>query len=205
MDPENYEDLYTNDAVLVDELFPHERDEVEGPWSYELQLPDTPCDNCTLQLVQMMTDKPPYVVGTNDLYFNCLDLVLTAAAGDVGADTGTEEDVGVSDVGAADVGDDSGDLDTGVSEDAGHDPDSRDADIAATDIGEGDGSTDDGSDAADSSGSTDSAPEDAGAQDQPTNSGGSGCSSAQARSASALGLLVGLLSFRPMRRRRRIG
>ncbi len=106
VDPAGYEDFYTNDAVLVDDLFPHQRNEIDGTWVYELQLPDTPCTNCTLQLVQMMTDKPPYVVGTNDLYYNCLDLVLTApaVAEDVGSEDVGSEDVGSEDVGSEDVG-----------------------------------------------------------------------------------------------------
>ncbi|MFT6395324.1 MAG: hypothetical protein ACJAYU_000066, partial [Bradymonadia bacterium] len=106
VDPADYNDLYTNDSVLVDDLFPHERNEVDGTWVYELELPNTPCTNCTLQLVQMMTDKPPYVVGTNDLYFNCLDLVLTEDVGgeDVGGEDVGGEDVGGEDVGGEDVG-----------------------------------------------------------------------------------------------------
>jgi hypothetical protein len=50
----------------------------DGPvFSFDVTLPDIECDNCTLQLVQLMTDKPPYTVGGNDLYYNCLDIVLT--------------------------------------------------------------------------------------------------------------------------------
>jgi hypothetical protein len=50
----------------------------DGPlFSFEVQLPDVECDNCTLQLTQLMTDKPPYSVGGNDIYYNCLDVVLT--------------------------------------------------------------------------------------------------------------------------------
>lgn len=41
-----------------------------------VQLPDVECDSCTLQLVQVMTDKPPYD-GGDDFYFQCADLVLS--------------------------------------------------------------------------------------------------------------------------------
>jgi uncharacterized protein (TIGR03382 family) len=58
--------------------------------SYDVQLPNVECTNCTLQLIQMMTDKPPYTTDTasDDIYFACVDLVLSAAAPDAGADNG---------------------------------------------------------------------------------------------------------------------
>jgi cysteine-rich repeat protein len=43
----------------------------------QVTLPATACTNCTLQLVQVMTDKPPFD-GGNDFYFMCADLVLEA-------------------------------------------------------------------------------------------------------------------------------
>jgi hypothetical protein len=49
-------------------------------FSIDLTLPDLECDECTLQLAQIMTDKAPYVPGTNDLYYNCVDLVLPEPA-----------------------------------------------------------------------------------------------------------------------------
>jgi hypothetical protein len=41
-----------------------------------VQLPDIECDSCTLQLIQVMTDKPPYD-GVDDFYYQCADLVLS--------------------------------------------------------------------------------------------------------------------------------
>ncbi|HEY8376243.1 MAG TPA: SCE4755 family polysaccharide monooxygenase-like protein [Nannocystis sp.] len=74
VDPAAYDDYYTNDAVLVDQI----PDKAGSNQMYEQQvtLPRMSCDNCTLQLVQVMTDKPPYQVGTNDLYYQCADIVL---------------------------------------------------------------------------------------------------------------------------------
>jgi len=43
-------------------------------------LPDIECDNCTLQVIQVMADKPPYTLGGNDLYYQCADIVLTYSA-----------------------------------------------------------------------------------------------------------------------------
>lgn len=65
--------------------------------SRDVQLPDIECSNCTLQLIQMMTDKPPYSTDTasNDIYFTCVDLVLsaTAPASDAGSgDPGTDSE-----------------------------------------------------------------------------------------------------------------
>ena len=76
VDPADYFDFYTNSTVLIDGLFEHGSPAGVSLYSTELTLPAVECDNCTLQLVQVMTDKPPYQVGTNDLYYNCIDLTL---------------------------------------------------------------------------------------------------------------------------------
>jgi uncharacterized protein (TIGR03382 family) len=54
--------------------------------SYDVVLPNVECNNCTLQLIQMMTDKPPYTTDTasDDIYFACVDLVISASAPDAG-------------------------------------------------------------------------------------------------------------------------
>lgn len=43
-------------------------------------LPDIECDACTLQLIQVMYDKPPFAPGDNDIYYQCADLVLRVDA-----------------------------------------------------------------------------------------------------------------------------
>ena len=198
-DPANYEDLYTNDAVLVDNLFPHERSDVRGPWTYDLELPDTPCTNCTVQLVQMMTDKAPYVVGTNDLYFNCLDLVLTARDG---------EDVGIADVGSPDVGPPDVEPDTGT--DAGRDTTvDVEPDTGAEPDSGTDAESDSAGDAADSGG-TDSddqpsdIPRDDGASDTAATRvvDDSGCAAASG-TIPALPFAIALLALVPRRKRLR--
>ena len=87
-----------------------------GERSAQVTLPDIECDNCTLQLIQVMYDKNPEVFGDNDLYYQCADLVLesdavadptivvpddTGSTGDGDRD-GADEDV------AASMADDSG-------------------------------------------------------------------------------------------------
>ena len=44
-----------------------------------VKLPDIDCDACTLQLIQVMTDKPPFD-GLDDFYYQCADLRLSATA-----------------------------------------------------------------------------------------------------------------------------
>ncbi|MBK9071579.1 MAG: lytic polysaccharide monooxygenase [Myxococcales bacterium] len=57
----------------------------DGTNCLEVTLPEAPCDNCTLQFIQLMYDKPPYTtdVDSDDIYFNCADIELTDAAPDV--------------------------------------------------------------------------------------------------------------------------
>jgi MYXO-CTERM domain-containing protein len=90
-------------------------------YTYEVTLPNTPCDNCTLQVIQMMTDKPPYGDG-NDIYYQCADLVLQVGAGggpattssssstSTGTGTGTGAGGGGATTGAG-TGGDSGGID----------------------------------------------------------------------------------------------
>ncbi len=54
----------------------------DGTLSLDVVLPNVECTNCTLQLIQLMTDKPPYTVDalSDDIYFQCLDLVLSTTA-----------------------------------------------------------------------------------------------------------------------------
>lgn len=51
----------------------------KGPQSYQLTLPNEECDNCTLQVIQVMTDKGP-IYGDNDIYYQCAQLSLVANA-----------------------------------------------------------------------------------------------------------------------------
>jgi hypothetical protein len=74
--------------VLLDGI----KDESAARQSVQVTLPDAPCDNCTLQLIQVMYDKTGNGFGTDDIYYACADIVLKgapttgecAAAGDGG-------------------------------------------------------------------------------------------------------------------------
>jgi len=76
VDPKSFDDLDTAPTVLVDNI----KDKT-GTQSYSQQvtLPDVECETCTLQLIQVMTDKPPYGDG-NDLYYQCADITLSNGA-----------------------------------------------------------------------------------------------------------------------------
>ncbi len=76
-DPAAYDDYYVNSTVLLDAI----PDEADGTLSVEVTLPAVTCERCTLQLVQLMLDKPPYAPGTNDLYYQCADLALRVESG----------------------------------------------------------------------------------------------------------------------------
>ena len=51
-------DFYNNASVLpnMDNLEPHLAGETKGTYSFEVKLPDVGCENCTLQLIQVMED-----------------------------------------------------------------------------------------------------------------------------------------------------
>jgi hypothetical protein len=84
-DPPDYDAYYSNAAVLVDQI--EDKDGQNIMYEAQITLPEMSCDNCTIQLTQMMTDKPPYGDG-NDLYYQCADIVIEGiAAGTSGDDT----------------------------------------------------------------------------------------------------------------------
>lgn len=84
--PAGFDDTSGGPTVLVDGI----ADGSGGEYEQEITLPNVECDNCTLQLIQMMKDKAPYGDG-NDIYFQCADLELTPDAPEGGepADPGS--------------------------------------------------------------------------------------------------------------------
>ena len=78
-DPTSYEDIQATPGlpVLADGII----EPTSGSdYIVEVTLPDIECSRCTLQLIQVMTDRAPYGDG-NDLYYQCADLVLVAESG----------------------------------------------------------------------------------------------------------------------------
>jgi hypothetical protein len=82
-------DFYNNDTVLpgMDNLNPHVTAMLGEEYTWSVTLPDVACDNCTLQVIQVMEDvihgayntvqgdpnDTPYIA---DVYHQCIDLVL---------------------------------------------------------------------------------------------------------------------------------
>jgi MYXO-CTERM domain-containing protein len=61
-------------------------------YTYTITLPSVACTNCTLQLIQLMTDHGAYTTdpSSDDIYFQCADIVLRApGTGDAGVDAPT--------------------------------------------------------------------------------------------------------------------
>lgn len=82
-DPASFEDVSGGPGVLLDGIGDRDvGDDIR--YTQEITLPSIECDNCTLQVVQVMTDKAPYGDG-NDLYYQCADIVLSASAPEVPA------------------------------------------------------------------------------------------------------------------------
>jgi uncharacterized protein (TIGR03382 family) len=84
--PLDFDDTTQSENVLVDLI----ADANGGSYTQEITLPNVECESCTLQLIQMMTDKAPYGDG-NDIYFQCADVALRTGGGPapVGPDAGT--------------------------------------------------------------------------------------------------------------------
>lgn len=93
-DPASFEDVSGNPSVLIDGIPDRAGG---GSYSQEVTLPAVSCDRCTLQVVQVMSDKPPYGDG-NDLYYQCVDLVLSEDA-EAEATTAAEGASGGCDIG----------------------------------------------------------------------------------------------------------
>lgn len=70
--PADFMDFTKTENVLADNIA-----DGASPFTRMVQLPNIACENCTLQLTQMMYDKAPYGDG-NDLYFQCADIALRA-------------------------------------------------------------------------------------------------------------------------------
>ncbi len=96
-DPTSYTDIKMPAVapILADGVHAHKTSADNVKYEFKVTLPNVACANCTLQLIQMMTDKPPFG-GGNDFYYRCADIVLAgeAAAPDGGAGSDTAAGTG---------------------------------------------------------------------------------------------------------------
>jgi len=87
-------------TVLWDNLNPHLGSASEGDYTWTVKLPDVECDNCTIQIQQVMEDPlgnahGPFD-GRSDLYYLCVDIVLKkGATPSAGVATGTPKNDGM--------------------------------------------------------------------------------------------------------------
>jgi MYXO-CTERM domain-containing protein len=70
--PLSFDDLTQTKNVLIDNI----ADKADPMYSQMVTLPNVQCENCTLQVIQMMTDKKPYTNPGDDIYFQCADIAL---------------------------------------------------------------------------------------------------------------------------------
>ena len=89
-DGADYDDFNAN--VLADLVDPAGSDGNTGNgsiWEVEITVPDTPCNNCTLQLIQRMDGDTVEPVGDTidkSSYYQCADIVIVAPGDDVGSE-----------------------------------------------------------------------------------------------------------------------
>ncbi|MDD9940116.1 MAG: hypothetical protein OXU20_03540 [Myxococcales bacterium] len=78
---EGKEDYCSNETVLLDNLDPHASAGflTQETYTWSVTLPNIECDNCTLQIIQMMNDFNfhPRPYPADDIYYHCIDLVLS--------------------------------------------------------------------------------------------------------------------------------
>lgn len=73
----------TPGVIVLEDMIP-DRDTL-AMYETRVTLPDLECDNCTLQVIQVMYDKPPQTRPGNDIYYQCADLVLRRGASEADA------------------------------------------------------------------------------------------------------------------------
>ena len=81
-------------------------DEPAAIQSYLYTLPNVECANCTLQVIQTMHDKPPFTDPGNEIYYQCVDIILDNNGPDVLTlvDAPPMADAGPGDADASPVG-----------------------------------------------------------------------------------------------------
>jgi hypothetical protein len=94
------DDQPTNEPTILLDKIP---DEPDKTYEVEVTLPNVTCTSCTLQVIQVMTDKnpgdcganiadwdwePDPVTGSNEIYFRCSKLVLEEGGGPTSSTTG---------------------------------------------------------------------------------------------------------------------
>jgi MYXO-CTERM domain-containing protein len=183
IDPTDYDDFYSAPNVILDDI---EDPDGVADHSVEITLPaGVTCEKCTLQLLQIMTDKMPWgPAGGNELYYQCADITITP----VGAGTEGGNDT----TGGGESGGSGSSEGGGETTDDGVDPS---ASASAT---AGNTTADPGTDTTDTPGGGTSGVTDGDAADD----GDSGCGCTSAEDPDFGALALGVLVIGAIRRRR---
>ena len=100
VDPKGFDDVGGGPGVLIDGI-PDTK--AGGVSMVEVTLPDIECDNCVLQVIQVMSDKPPYGDG-NDMYYQCADIALMGeVASTTSGEPGTSSGPGTTEPGTTGI------------------------------------------------------------------------------------------------------
>lgn len=76
VDPAGFDDQETVFPELLDGIADAEAGSGHQ-YAIEVTLPNEPCDLCSLQVIQVMHDKPPWgPEGGDDIYYQCADIVI---------------------------------------------------------------------------------------------------------------------------------
>jgi MYXO-CTERM domain-containing protein len=87
--PKDYTDFDPDPTILVNNIT-DQTGAAPHTYSQEITIPNKECANCTLQLLQTMTDKPPFgPAGGNDFYYQCADIVISATGMGSSASSGS--------------------------------------------------------------------------------------------------------------------
>ena len=199
-EPAAFDDKSGGPGVLVDGI----ADKDGGEYSQEVTLPNIECSNCVLQLIQMMTDKPPYGDG-NDLYYQCADIAIvgevggtTGESGSTGPDTTSDPSAGGGTT--AEPGSTGGD-ETAAGNTGGDDPTTGPGTGDASTGGGGETTGDGGTGTGDASTAASSTGDSSGTTDGASEGSGCGCRGDVGGSRGAGWLALGLLSVLVRRRR----
>jgi hypothetical protein len=181
IDPTDYDDFYVAPNVLMDNIADPD---FVADHMVELTLPmGVTCEKCTLQLLQIMTDKMPWgPEGGNEIYYQCADIAITPL--------GAVTDSGPDDTSGGD------DLGESSSDDGGTDDGPDPTTVSASATGSDDESTGDPT-MATTAVTTVTAT--GGEGDDDEGDGGCGCREGD---GGALGWSAGLLALALVRRRR---
>ena len=103
--PMTVKDTNTTLPLFIDGLFPKNGGGGATTHRQMITFPSTPCDDCVLQILQVMKVNPPYASGADqDIYYQCADIVLKGApmgGPDAGADAMNMPDTGTGGAGGA--------------------------------------------------------------------------------------------------------